>query len=329
MLAFKDKIVVVTGAASGIGRATALRFARKGAKIALIDINENGLKTLLLEIRELGSEGLVLTIDVSDLEALKEGARKIAHQFGKIDIWINNAGIAVYGEFQQIPPQEFKRVIEVNFFGQINGVYAAMPYLETSESMGVMLATISILGEATAPLQTPYASSKFALTGFYGSLHEELKHRKSNMRIGTILPSSVATPFFSHAKTYLGVQPRPFPPAFSAELIAVKFEMAAQNPKLGLVGGSIGSFYITLYRYLTKLFHPVQAVVGYPFQRSHYPKESDDVNNLNTGIEERGEVIDKRFVYIPYTASKGIKPALLLAAGSLVFKFLLNGHRRY
>lgn len=322
MRAFKDKIVVITGAASGIGRATSLRFAERGSKVILIDLNANGLNSLIREIEDKGSEGFFLKVDVTDLEALKEGAKEIVNLYGKIDIWINNAGIAVYGEFQQIPPHEFKRVMDVNFFGQINGVYAAMPYLEKSESMGVMLATISILGEATAPLQTPYASSKFALTGFYGSLHEELIHRKSRMKVGTILPSSVATPFFSHAKTYLGVEPRPFPPAFSAELIAEKFEKAALNPELGIVGGSIGSSYIKLYRYLTKLFHPVQAQLGYLFQRSHYSKEPEGVNNLEAEIKEGGQLMDNRFMYIPYTVSKAFKPLLILTGAGLITKLL-------
>lgn len=310
----KDRVVVITGAASGIGRATALRFAKRGARLALIDINAKGLESLIYSIKEMGGEGICFTIDVTDLDSLKTGASRIASHYGRIDVWINNAGVAVYGEFHKIPPEDFKRVIDVNFFGHVNGVYAALPYLEHSNSSGVLLGTVSVLGEATAPLQTPYVSSKFSLMGFYGSFYEELIHRRSKIKIGTILPASVATPFFSHAKTFLGVEPKPFPPAFSPELIAEKYEKAALDPRLDIVAGSVGHLYIRLYRYFRPIFHPVQAYLGYFFQRSLNTKAINEKNNLFLEILERGSVRDRRYKYIPYVFSIGAKAILPLVA---------------
>jgi short-subunit dehydrogenase len=293
------KTVVITGAASGIGRTTAIKFAQAGANLGLLDFNEKGLLTLKNELKELGVEPLSFKVDVSIFGEVETAAKKIAEHFGRIDVWINNVGVAVYGEVGEVPIEDIKRVMDVNFFGQVNGIYAALPYLKEEESMGRLIGTLSILSEVHTPLQSAYVSSKFALKGFYSCLYEELKHQKSKVKISMILPSSIATPFFRHAKSYMGLRAKAYPPAYAPEIVADLMVKRAIWPKARSIAGQIGHSYVFLYTHFPRIFHWFQSKFGYRLQQSQETKLQSSSNNLNKPVHEEGMMKGNQKLYIP------------------------------
>lgn len=317
MSLLRGQTVIITGAVSGIGRAAALKFADQGSNLGLMDINEEGLRALKENISEAGGAAESFIVDVSNYYQVKEAADRMAEKFGKIDVWVNNAAIGVYGEVGEIKIEEFRRVMDVNFFGQVNGAYVALPYLRLPESSGKIIGILSGLAEIPAPLESPYVSSKFALRGFYNSLYEELKHQKASVGISMILPSSIATPFFEHAKTYLGSRPKPYPPVYSPELVAELIVKRALQPKLETVAGGAGQLFIFLYSFSPKLFHWFQGKIGYPIQKSHKKKSSSGPNNVMGPLNEKGRIKGNQKFYFPLFVSKLVTPGTLTGLGVL------------
>ncbi|MCM2278883.1 MAG: SDR family oxidoreductase [Oligoflexia bacterium] len=271
--------VVVTGASSGLGRATALEFARQGANLGLIARGKEGLDSLAFELRALGREAEVCVADVADAQAVTEAARRVAERFGGIDIWVNNAAVSIYGELDQVPLPELRRVMDVNFFGQLHGVRAALPYLENSRR-GRIIGILSVLAEAAVPLQGVYTAAKHALHGMYQSLAEELLHRRSRVKVSVVFAPSMATPLFDHAKSYMGYLPKPVGPVSSPEHYARIIAREAWRPRFRSVHGlqaSAGLFFFQRLPWLSILFEGKTAYRG---QRGREPKGIADGDNL-------------------------------------------------
>jgi short-subunit dehydrogenase len=316
---FKHKSIVITGAASGIGRATAYRFAKHEAKLALIDTNKKGLRSLQEELQKKDIETLIFVIDVTNFADMQAAAQKTAEAFGGIDVWVNNAGIAVYGEIIKIPVQDAKRVMDVNFFGQLNGVHAAYPYLNRPESLGQLIGIGSVLAEITAPLIGIYTASKHALHGMYKSLHEEFMHNNSHVKVSAVLPSSINTPLFQNTKTYIGVEPQVFPPYYSPYWVADIILKRAKKEKLTTIAGNAGSFFVLGYRITPLLYHWMQSQLGYWFQHTKKPKLPSDENNLDDPVHESGRVYGDHRLYIPAMLAKIMQPHWLLPALAIAF----------
>lgn len=287
---FAGKSVVITGASTGLGRAAALTFAREGANVALLARDRAALEDVAAEVSALGSRALVIALDVTDAEAMLEAAANIARELGSIDVWANNAGVMVYGEVLDVPLEEMKRVMDVNFFGHVNGVRAALPYLEEARGVPVIIGVLSVLAEAAAPLLSVYTASKHALDGFYESLSEELAHRRSRVRVATLFTPAMATPLYDHAKTYIGYKPRPpapvYPPAHHARRLV---EMAAR-PKQRVRPGAFARVASFGFRYVPRLARWVEARVGYATQRSDELKRPSEGDNLFAVMPAQFEV---------------------------------------
>lgn len=284
----EGKTVFVTGASSGLGRATALELARLGCNLALIARSEDGLNSLAQEVRSRGGQALVFPIDVTDFEALKEAASGTAREFGGIDIVINNAAVSVYGEADKVPLSEMKRVMDVNYFGQVHTVRATLPFLERSS--GVLVGVLSALSKATIPLQSSYVASKHALYGFYGCLKTELIHRKSSVRISLLLASSIASQMFSHAKTYTGYRPQPLAPIYPPERYVKSIVNEVLDPGHERIIGSFGHLAGSFQRFFPKFTHWYQAKTAYSGQRSSEPKGAADGDNLFQPMPETSTV---------------------------------------
>lgn len=309
---FAGKSIVITGAASGIGRATAYRFAKHRAKLSLVDMNLVGLKSLQKELEKEGIETLIFEADVANFETMQMVAKKTAESFQGIDVWVNNAAVAIYGEILDIPIKDFKRLMDVNFFGQLNGVHAAYPYLNRPESLGQLIGIGSVLAEITAPLIGAYVASKHALHGLYKSFHEELKHNKSHMNISTILPSSIDTPLFQNTKTYIGVEPQVFPPYYSPYHVADIIVKRAKKPQLTTIAGNAGSIIIFFYRFFPHAYHGLQSKFGYWFQHTNKPKLPNEDNNLDDPVHESGQVHGDHHLVIPALIANFLQPRWLL-----------------
>jgi NAD(P)-dependent dehydrogenase (short-subunit alcohol dehydrogenase family) len=223
-----DQVVVLTGASSGIGRETALLFARRGARLAVAARNEEALHTLAAEIERLGSTALVVPTDVSDFGQMRDLAARAVEQFGRIDTWVNNAAVSTYGTVEQMDIEDIRRVIEVNLLGQIHGMKAALPHLRVEG--GTIINVSSALGRRAVALQAAYGAAKHGVVGFSETLRLELRHDRVPVHVVDVLPSSINTPLFQHARSRIGVLPRPIPPVYEPRIVAETLVTVAQRP---------------------------------------------------------------------------------------------------
>jgi NAD(P)-dependent dehydrogenase (short-subunit alcohol dehydrogenase family) len=197
----KDAVVVITGASSGIGRATALELARQGASVVLVARREDALYALEAECEREGGRAFAVPTDVSIEDHVYGVAERAINHFGRIDVWINNAAVTAAGSFEQIPMPDFRRVLEVNLFGYIYGARAAVTYFKRQGS-GILINVASMVAVTGEPYFTPYVISKFAIRGMSTSLRQELANE--NIEVCTVLPAVVDTPLYNQSANYMG-----------------------------------------------------------------------------------------------------------------------------
>lgn len=186
---FDGAVVVVTGAAGGLGRSLCLRFARAGARIAALDRDAGALQALSAELQAAGCEWVCLACDVTDAQACADAVRQVLARFGSIDLLANNAGISHRSAFASTRPEVIRRVMEVNFFGAVHCTHAALPALRASR--GTVVAISSVAGFSPLLARTGYAASKHALHGFFDSLRTELAD--DGVDVLLVCPSFIAT----------------------------------------------------------------------------------------------------------------------------------------
>jgi len=240
-----EQSVVVVGASSGIGRATALRFARKGAAVTCAARSEDDLQSLVDEIEGSGGRALAVPTDVADPAAVQRLADAAEARFGRIDTWVQSAAVSVWGRVEDITDEEFDRVLRVNFLGHVHAVHAALPALRRAGGGG-LIGISSVEGVRAVPLHGPYVASKMALRGFYDCLRMELAAEGAPIAVTTMLPASIDTPFFEHARSKLdGHMPKPPPPMYAADVVAAAIVRAAKHPTREVpVGGAAIGFYL-------------------------------------------------------------------------------------
>lgn len=205
-------------------------FAAEGAKVGLIARTREALEAAAEEARELGSDALVLVLDVSDAAAVMSAADQVVAAWGQIDIWVNNAMVSVFAPIAEIQPEEYRRVIEVNYLGYVHGTLAALKHMRTRNS-GVVMQIGSALAYRSIPLQSAYCASKAAARGFTDSLRSELYRERSNIAVTMLQLPAVNTPQFEVVRNRLGDHPQPVPPMYQPEVIARAAVHAALHPK--------------------------------------------------------------------------------------------------
>jgi short-subunit dehydrogenase len=219
-MAARDLSVVITGASSGIGYATALRFASRGARLTLVARGEDALDDAVTACRALGADVVGVPADVTSQRAVEAVAHSALERSGRIDVWINCASVSVFGPFLDIPPEDFRRVIEVDQLGYVNGARVAIAAM-TSQGRGTLVNVASVVGEIPQPYAAPYAMSKAAVRALSVSLRQELRlSGLKKVHVVTVSPPTIDTPFFRHAGNYSGRRVQAMPPVYAADPVA-------------------------------------------------------------------------------------------------------------
>lgn len=237
----RDSVVVITGASSGIGRATALAFARKGCTVVLAARRAEALEAVRQECeRHRGAKALVVPTDVTDAEAVDELARRAVRRFGRIDVWVNSAAVTVFGPFEEVPLEDVRRVLDVNVMGYVHGARAALRAMR-EQGRGTLVNVSSIVGVVSQPYTHVYGMSKHAVRALGASLRQELLlDRAKHIHVCTVLPATIDTPLFEHAANYTGRKPVAMPPVYSPERVARTVVDLVRVPRREVVVGPMG-----------------------------------------------------------------------------------------
>lgn len=236
--ALDGKTAVITGASSGIGLVTAKRAAHAGACVVLAARNEDDLRRAVDDIRRSAGRAIHVQADVSDPGQVEQIAAAAKREFGRIDTWVNNAAVAMYGRVMELSIEEMRRQFDVTFWGVVHGSRVAVPYLRAHG--GALINVGSAVADRAIPLQGIYCAAKHAIKGFTDSLRMELEEESAPIAVTLIKPSSIDTPFFDKARTHLGVEPQPAPPVYAPELVAGAILEAAQRPMRDVIVGGTG-----------------------------------------------------------------------------------------
>jgi NAD(P)-dependent dehydrogenase (short-subunit alcohol dehydrogenase family) len=215
----RARVVVITGASAGVGRATAVAFARRGASVALLARGTAGLKAASEDVSSQGGLALALECDVADAEAVEGAAARIEAELGEIDVWVNNAMASVFSPVEITTAEEFKRVTEVTYLGTVHGTMAALRRMRPRDR-GTIVQVGSALAYRSIPLQAPYCAAKHAVVGFTDSLRSELIHQGSSVWLTAVHLPALNTPQFGWVKSRLPRKPQPVPPIYQPEVAA-------------------------------------------------------------------------------------------------------------
>jgi short-subunit dehydrogenase len=233
-----EQVIVITGASSGIGLATALEAARQGAKVVLAARSQLTLLDIVDRIEEAGGQAAAVVADVSRREDVQRIADAALAKFGRVDTWVNNAGVSAYGRLEQTDIGDARRIFDVNFWGVVHGSMVALPLLR--QTGGALVNVGSEVSEAVAPLQGIYSASKHAVKGYTDALRIELMEAgEENLSVTLIQPTAVDTPFPQHARNYMAEEPKLPSPQIDPEDVAHAIIKAAQTPERDVkVGGT-------------------------------------------------------------------------------------------
>lgn len=282
-----QSVVVVTGASGGVGRATAVAFARRGASVALVARGEAGLAAAAAEVEAAGAKVLALPADVADYEQVEAVASHVEEQLGPIDIWVNDAFTTVFARFRDIHPREYLRVTEVSYLGFVYGTHVALRRMIPRDS-GTIVQVGSALAYRGIPLQSAYSGAKHAIQGFTESLRCELMHDGSQVKITMVQLPAVNTPQFDWVLSRLPRRAQPVPPIFQPEVAARAVVYAAEHPERReyWVGGS------TVMTLLMNAIAPgwldrYLARTGFDSQQTQEPADPDQPVNLWRPVDGR------------------------------------------
>ena len=274
-----SQIVVVTGASSGVGRASAVAFARKGAQVGLIARGRAGLEGAKRDVEAAGGRALGREADVVDAQVVDDAAGRVEDELGPIDVWVNNAMVTVFAPFDQIEPDEFRRVTEVTYLGFVYGTMAALKRMKPRDR-GTIVQVGSALAYRGIPLQSAYCGAKHAIQGFNESLRCELLHDGSNVRLTMVQLPALNTPQFDHCRSRMPRKPQPVPPIFQPELAAEAILWATKHARRELYVGGPTVEAIVGDKLASGLADRYLAKTNFEAQQTRVPADPDRPDNL-------------------------------------------------
>ena len=274
-----SRVIAITGASAGVGRAAAHRFAREGAKIGLIARGSERLQAARREVEELGGEALVVIADVADAHAVETAAKAIEDTFGPIDVWVNNAMASVFSTVKEMTAEEYKRVTEVTYLGYVHGTLSALRRMQSRES-GIIIQVGSALAYRGIPLQSAYCAAKHAVQGFCDSLRCELIHDKSRVRISMVQMPALNTPQFGWVKSRLERKGQPVPPIYDPDVAAQAIYHMSLHPRREMWVAVPSVKAILGNKLIPGLLDHYLAATGYEGQQTEEPENPDRPHNL-------------------------------------------------
>lgn len=282
------EVAVITGASAGIGRATAREFAKHGCKVALIARGRTGLEAAAEEVEELGGEALAISADVADHEALERAADQVVKRFGHVDVWVNNAFAGIFSRFMDMTLEEFRRVTDVTYFGQVHGTRAALKHMLPRDS-----GTIVLVGSALAyrgiPLQSAYCAAKHAVQGFQDSLRAELLAQDSKVHVTMVQLPGVNTPQFDWIRAHVKGTPRPVGAIYQPEVAARAIWKAAHSGRKEWIVGAPAYQAIVADKLISPLLDRRLAAGNIEAQQDPQPLDPKRKDNLFEPVDEASD----------------------------------------
>jgi short-subunit dehydrogenase len=284
-----DQVIVITGATSGIGLATARAAAREGAKLVLAARSEDALRKLEAEMASVGAQAIAVPADVRKREDVQRIADTAIQRFGDFDTWVNDAGGSIFGLIRDVPVDEERKLFEVNYWGVVYGSRIAADYLRSRG--GAIINLGSVASDRGIPLQAAYSASKHAVKAFTDTLRVELEKEGAPISVTLIKPTAIDTPFFRHAKSYMGAQPVEPSPMYSPDSVARAILYAAEHPVRDLLVGDLAPLQSWMGRMVPRLgdrFVKATLFEGQKSGRKPQPGENRVFEGPSSELRERG-----------------------------------------
>ncbi len=241
----RGKVVVITGASSGIGRAAALAFARHGSNVVVAARRAQLLARVADECRDAGADALAVQTDVTIPDQVDRLARAAVDRFGRIDIWVSNAAVLMMGRFEDAPPEAFRRVVETNLFGRVYAARAALRAFRICGG-GTLIDVSSVLGILAQPYASAYVAAKFAVRGFVQTLRTEL-FDSPNIHVCSVLPAPIDTPIYQRAANFTGHEIRSMWPVYDPQAVVEAILSQALRPRRQVIAGGFGRLLVGLH----------------------------------------------------------------------------------
>lgn len=326
-----DQVIVITGATSGIGLATARKAAKRGARLVLAARNEDALKQVCEELNSKGGEAVYAVADVARHEDVNRIAEVAVQRFGGFDTWMNVAGVTIFGKNEEVALEDMRRLFDTNYWGVVYGSLVAIRHLKTRG--GALINMGSEASDRAVPLQGAYSASKHAVKGFTESLRVELEEEGAPVSVTLVKPASIDTMLVTHAKNYLEVEPRLPPPIYMPTIVADALLHAAHQPARDLFVGSRAKLVSTSEHYMPRVLDKAMKHWMYKYQKTDRPAQDRDDNNLyapRADLLECGGVGGrprKMSLYTRATTHPAVRNAIMLGAG-LAFAAMWQSRRR-
>lgn len=328
------EVVVITGASAGVGRAAAHRFARGGARVALLARGSKALEGAERELAERGCKVLAIPVDVANAEEVEAAAAKVEAELGPIDVWVNAAMATIFAPVTDITPAEFQRATEVTYLGAVHGTMAALKRMR-ARNRGKIVQVGSALAYRAVPLQSAYCGAKFAIRGFTDALRVELMHEKSRVGLTMVQLSAFNTPQFQWGRTRMSRRPQPVPPIFQPEVAAEGIYYAAYHKRRELWVGYPAVKAIIGNGLAPWLADRVLAKTGYSSQLDDQPLPVDRPDNLFKPVDRdlgtHGRFDQRSRGFSPQlwaNTNRRVLVAGVLGAALIATKALWSGRRR-
>lgn len=327
-----DQVIVLTGATSGIGLATAREAAKRGARLVLVARNEDALKQVCDELNRQGGEAIYVVADVANEAEVRHIAEMAIQRFGAFDTWLNVAGVTIFGKNEEVSTQDMRRLFDINFWGVVYGSLVAVQYLKSRG--GALINMGSETSDRAVPLQGIYSASKHAIKGFTDSLRVELEEEGVPLSVTLVKPAAIDTMLVKHAKNYLETEPRLPPPIYAPEMAANALLYAAEHPTRDLYVGGHAKLLGAAAHYMPSLVDKSMKRFMYKYMKTNKSPRSNDDNNLymhKSDLLERGGVGGRAHETSLYTSAvmhPVATKALMLSTGlALVAMWQTRRHR--